>query len=192
MNHVIVAMPLIVALVMLAFAFDFINGLHDAANSIATVVSTKLLSPVQAVLFAAVFNFAAYWFFGLKVAETVGKGIIDKDVVTPHVIFGALVGAMAGTCSPGSRAFLLLQPRAGGGPGGRRADARRPSSIVWSGIIKTTSFIVLAPVLGMVLAMSLMLITAWLFMKATAKSAEGVFKKLHLVSSAAYSLGTAP
>jgi PiT family inorganic phosphate transporter len=105
MDHVIVAMPLIIALVALALAFDFINGLHDAANSIATVVSTKLLTPVQAVLFAAFFNFAAYWFFGLKVAETVGKGIVDKDVVTPQVIFGALVGAMAWNVITWSRAF---------------------------------------------------------------------------------------
>ena len=94
MTHLTVALPLLIALVVLALAFDFLNGLHDAANSIATVVSTRLLSPVQAVLFAAVFNFAAYWTFGLKVAETVGKGIINKDSVTPQVIFGALVGAM--------------------------------------------------------------------------------------------------
>jgi PiT family inorganic phosphate transporter len=84
MNHVAVALPLIIALVIMALAFDFINGLHDAANSIATVVSTRLLTPVQAVLFAAFFNFAAYFTFGLKVAETVGKGIVDKDVITPR------------------------------------------------------------------------------------------------------------
>jgi hypothetical protein len=95
MMHLSVALPLIIGLVIMALAFDFLNGLHDAANSIATVVSTRLLTPVQAVLFAAFFNFAAYFTFGLKVAETVGKGIINKDVVTPQVIFGALVGAMA-------------------------------------------------------------------------------------------------
>jgi PiT family inorganic phosphate transporter len=83
-----------VALIALALAFDFLNGLHDAANSIATVVSTRLLSPFHAVLFAAFFNFAAYWTFGLKVAETVGKGIVDKDIINPQVIFGALIGAM--------------------------------------------------------------------------------------------------
>lgn len=190
MNHVMVAMPLIVALVILALAFDFINGLHDAANSIATVVSTKLLSPVQAVLFAAFFNFAAYWFFGLKVAETVGKGIIDKELVTPHVIFGALVGAMAWNVItwlrgiPSSSSHALV----GGLVGSGLAHAG-PNAIVWSGISKTTSFIVLAPLLGMMMAMTLMLITSWIFMKATANSAEGIFKKLHLVSAAAYSLG---
>jgi PiT family inorganic phosphate transporter len=89
-----IAFPLLVGLIALALAFDFLNGLHDAANSIATVVSTRLLSPVQAVLFAAVGNFVAYWMVGLHVAETVGKGIIDKDVVTPAVVFGALIGAM--------------------------------------------------------------------------------------------------
>ena len=94
MSHLTLALPLLIALVVMALAFDFLNGLHDSANSIATVVSTRLLTPVQAVLFAAVFNFAAYFVFGLKVAETVGKGIINKDVVTPGVVFGALVGAM--------------------------------------------------------------------------------------------------
>lgn len=190
MDHVIVAMPLIIALVALALAFDFINGLHDAANSIATVVSTKLLTPVQAVLFAAFFNFAAYWFFGLKVAETVGKGIIDKDVVTPHVIFGALVGAMAWNVFtwikgiPSSSSHALV-----GGLVGSGVMHAGTNAVVWAGIIKTTSFIALAPLLGMMAAMTLMMITSWIFMKATAKSAEGVFKKLHLVSAAAYSLG---
>jgi PiT family inorganic phosphate transporter len=88
------ALPLLFGLIALALAFDFLNGLHDAANSIATVVATQLLSPVLAVVFAAVGNFAAYWIVGLHVAETVGKGIIDKDVVSPAVVFGALIGAM--------------------------------------------------------------------------------------------------
>jgi len=140
------------------------------------------------VLFAAFFNFAAYWFFGLKVAETVGKGIIDKDVVTPHVIFGALVGAMAWNVItwlkgiPSSSSHALV----GGLVGAGLAHAG-PSKIVWAGITKTTSFIVLAPVLG--LSMTLMLLTSWIFMRATAKRSERAFKALHLVSSAAYSLG---
>lgn len=190
MNHVMVAMPLIVALVALALAFDFINGLHDAANSIATVVSTKLLSPVQAVLFAAFFNFAAYWFFGLKVAETVGKGIINKELVTPHVIFGALVGAMAWNVFtwlrgiPSSSSHALV-----GGLVGSGVAHAGVGAIVWGGIAKTTSFIVLAPLLGMMMAMILMAITSWVFVKATANSAESIFKKLHILSSAAYSLG---
>jgi len=190
MHLVPVALPLVIALVIMALAFDFLNGLHDAANSIATVVSTKLLSPVQAVLFAGFFNFAAYWLFGLKVAETVGKGIIDKDVVTPQVIFGALVGAMAWNVFtwirgiPSSSSHALV-----GGLVGSGLMHAGPKAIVWAGITKTTSFIVLAPLFGMAAAMTLMMLTAWIFMKATASRAEGVFKKLHLVSAAAYSLG---
>ncbi len=190
MHHVMIAMPLVIALVVMALAFDFLNGLHDSANSIATVVSTKLLSPVQAVLFAAVFNFAAYWTFGLKVAETVGKGIIDKDVVTPHVIFGALVGAMAWNVItwwrgiPSSSSHALI-----GGLVGAGLLHAGPSAIVWGGIGKTASAIVLSPLVGMAAAMALMLLTSWAFMKVTASRAEGIFKKLHLFSAAAYSLG---
>jgi PiT family inorganic phosphate transporter len=190
MEHVLVAPVLVFALVALALAFDFINGLHDAANSIATVVTTKLLSPVQAVLFAAFFNFAAYWFFGLKVAETVGKGIVDKNAVTPHVIFGALVGAMAWNVFtwvrgiPSSSSHALV-----GGLVGAGLMHAGPSGIVWSGVTKTTSFIALAPLIGMTVSMLIVLISSWTLMKLTAKSADGVFKKLHLVSAAAYSMG---
>ncbi|RVU07661.1 inorganic phosphate transporter [Novosphingobium umbonatum] len=190
MEHVLVAPVLVFALVALALAFDFINGLHDAANSIATVVTTKLLSPVQAVLFAAFFNFAAYWFFGLKVAETVGKGIVDKNAVTPHVIFGALVGAMAWNVFtwvrgiPSSSSHALV-----GGLVGAGLMHAGPSGIVWSGVTKTTSFIALAPLIGMTVSMLIVLISSWALMKLTAKSADGIFKKLHLVSAAAYSMG---
>ena len=190
MNHAIISLPLLITLVAMALAFDFLNGLHDAANSIATVVSTRLLTPVQAVLFAAVFNFAAYWTFGLKVAETVGKGIINKDVVTPQVIFGALVGAMAWNVItwwrgiPSSSSHALI-----GGLLGAGLSHAGPKAIVWAGVTKTTSAIVLSPVLGMVLSMALMAITAWLFVRASAAGAETIFKRLHLVSSAAYSLG---
>lgn len=190
MNHLTVALPFLFALVALALAFDFLNGLHDAANSIATVVSTRLLSPVQAVLFAAAFNFAAYFTFGLKVAETVGKGIIDKDSVTPQVIFGALVGAMVWNVItwwkgiPSSSSHALI-----GGMLGAGIMHAGPGVVVVAGIVKTTSAIVLSPVTGLVLSMFLMLVTSWIFMRATAKRAEGVFKKLHLVSAAAYSLG---
>ena len=190
MNHMTIALPLLFALVALALAFDFLNGLHDAANSIATVVSTRLLSPVQAVLFAAVFNFAAYWTFGLKVAETVGKGIIDKDSVTPQVIFGALVGAMVWNIItwwkgiPSSSSHALI-----GGLVGAGTMHAGPHAIVLAGITKTTSAIVLSPVVGLLISMLLMLATSWLFMRATASRAEGLFKKLHLFSAAAYSLG---
>ena len=190
MQHAIIALPLVIALVVMALAFDFLNGLHDAANSIATAVSTRLLSPVQAVAFAAFFNFAAYFIFGLKVAGTVGAGIIDKDVVTPAVVFGALMGAMTwnvitwwkGIPSSSSHALIGGLVGAGGGHGGLKA-------IVWQGLAKTTNAIVLSPVLGLMVSMLLILITSWMFVRARASTAEGIFKRLHLVSAAAYSLG---
>ncbi|NMN03183.1 MULTISPECIES: inorganic phosphate transporter [unclassified Novosphingobium] len=190
MNHVAVALPLIIALVIMALAFDFINGLHDAANSIATVVSTRLLTPVQAVLFAAFFNFAAYFTFGLKVAETVGKGIIDKDVITPQVIFGALVGAMTWNVItwwrgiPSSSSHALI-----GGLLGAGTLHAGTNAIVWKGVTSTTSAIVLSPVIGLVVSMLLMLLSSWAFAKTSARTAEGAFKKLHLLSAAAYSIG---
>ncbi|GHC99531.1 inorganic phosphate transporter [Novosphingobium pokkalii] len=190
MNHVAVALPLIIALVIMALAFDFINGLHDAANSIATVVSTRLLTPVQAVLFAAFFNFAAYFTFGLKVAETVGKGIVDKDVITPQVIFGALVGAMTWNVItwwrgiPSSSSHALI-----GGLLGSGVMHAGTGAIVWKGVTSTTSAIVLSPVVGLVVSMLLMLLSSWAFAKASARTAESTFKKLHLLSAAAYSIG---
>ncbi|MEN3975523.1 inorganic phosphate transporter [Emcibacter sp. SYSU 3D8] len=190
METTIIALPLLVALVALALAFDFLNGLHDAANSIATVVSTRLLSPVHAVVFAAIFNFAAYFVFGLKVAETVGKGIIDKDIVDPQVIFGALIGAMFWNVVtwwrgiPSSSSHALIGGLIGAGVARAGLDG-----IVWPGVIKTASAIMLSPMMGLFLSMFLVLATSWLFMRATARSAEGIFRKLHLVSSAAYSLG---
>jgi PiT family inorganic phosphate transporter len=190
MHPVAIALPLIIALVVMALAFDFLNGLHDAANSIATVVSTRLLSPGQAVLFAAVFNFAAYFLFGLKVAETVGKGIIDKDVVTPQVVFGALVGAMAWNVFtwwrgiPSSSSHALI-----GGLVGAGAMHAGPHAIVWSGVSKTSSAIVLSPVIGLAISMLLMLGTSWALRRTSAGAADRLFKRLHLVSAAAYSLG---
>jgi len=190
MQHIGLALPLIIALVVMAFAFDFLNGLHDAANSIATVVATRLLSPVQAVVFAAVFNFAAYFVFGLKVAETVGKGIINKDVVTPGVVFGALVGAMAWNVItwwrgiPSSSSHALV-----GGLLGAGLMHAGPGAIVWGGLTATTLAIVLSPLIGLGVSMLFFLVTAWLLVLVTARTAEGLFKRLHLVSAAAYSLG---
>ena len=188
--HATLALPFLIALVVMALAFDFLNGLHDSANSIATVVTTRLLSPVQAVIFAAVFNFAAYWTFGLKVAETVGKGIINKDAVTPEVIFGALVGAMTWNVItwwkgiPSSSSHALIGGLLGAGTAHAGSHV-----IVWDGVSKTTSAIVLSPVVGLAASMALMLMTSWLFARASAAGAETVFKRLHLVSAAAYSLG---
>ncbi len=188
MDHSL-AFPLLFALVALALAFDFLNGLHDAANSIATVVSTRLLSPVAAVVFAACGNFAAYWLVGLHVAETVGKGIIDKDVVTPSVVFGALVGAMFWNVLtwlkgiPSSSSHALI----GGLLGAGIAHAGF-GAVESSGTTKTMVAIFLSPMIGFIIAMTLMLVTSWLFRPVQPRKAESVFKVFHLMSSAAYSI----
>lgn len=182
-------MPLLVGLIALALAFDFLNGLHDAANAIATVVATRLLSPVVAVLFAAGGNFAAYWVMGLHVAETVGKGIIDKDAVTPAVVFGALVGAMfwnvvtwlKGIPSSSSHALIGGLLGAGLAHGGFGV-------VESSGTTKTIVAIFLSPTIGFIAAMLLMLLTSWLFKGTSPRSSNSIFKTLHLVSSAAYSI----
>ncbi|MEP6868134.1 MAG: inorganic phosphate transporter, partial [Novosphingobium sp.] len=179
------AFPLLVGLIMLALAFDFLNGLHDAANSIATVVSTRLISPVKAVMFAAIANFAAYWIMGLHVAETVGKGIINKDVVTPAVVFGALVGAMFWNVVtwlrgiPSSSSHALI----GGLLGAGIAHAGF-GAVESSGTLKTLVAIFLSPLLGFLLAMLMMLLTSWGFRGFQPRRAEGVFKSLHVLSSA--------
>jgi PiT family inorganic phosphate transporter len=189
-----VALGVIIALVVLALMFDFLNGLHDAANSIATVVSTRLLSPVQAVIFAAFFNFAAYFlsitFPSLhKVADTIGKGLIDKDLVTPQVVFGALIGAMFWNVLtwwrgiPSSSSHALVGGIVGAGLAHAGLDA-----IQWAGLNKTLIAIFLSPMLGMFLTMLIVLITSWLLKNAVARRAESGFKALHLLSSAAYSL----
>jgi PiT family inorganic phosphate transporter len=189
------ALPLLIALVVVALAFDFLNGLHDAANSIATVVGTRLISPVWAVAFAAFFNFAAY-FLALrwpelhKVADTIGKGLIDKDLVTPGVVFGALVGAMFWNVVtwlkgiPSSSSHALV----GGLVGAGLAHAGF-GAIQWNGLNKTLLAIVLSPVLGLILTMMIMLVTSWLGSRASARGAERTFRSLHLVSAGAYSLG---
>jgi PiT family inorganic phosphate transporter len=189
------ALPLLVGLVVVALAFDFLNGLHDAANSIATVVATRLLGPVQAVAFAAFFNFAAY-FLTLAypqlhaVADTIGKGLIDKDLITPAVVFGALVGAMFWNVVtwlkgiPSSSSHALV----GGLLGAGIAHAGF-TGVQWTGLNKTLIAIVLSPVLGMILSMAIMLVTSWFAVRASARGAERSFRGLHLVSSAAYSLG---
>jgi len=188
------ALPLLVGLIIVALAFDFLNGLHDAANAIATVVATRLLSPVRAVVFAAFFNFAAY-FLGIifpslhKVAETIGQGLIERDLVTPAVVFGALVGAMFWNVVtwlkgiPSSSSHALV----GGLIGAGTAHAGL-TGIQWTGLNKTLIAIVLSPTLGMILSMLIMLVTSWLFRNSTARSAERGFRFLHLLSSAAYSI----
>ena len=189
------ALPLLIGLIAVALAFDFLNGLHDAANSIATVVATRLLSPLAAVGFAAFFNFAAY-FLALrwpelhKVADTIGKGLIDKDLVTPAVVFGALVGAMFWNVVtwlkgiPSSSSHALV-----GGIIGAGVAHAGICGIQWTGLNKTLIAIVLSPLLGLMLTMLIMLVTSWLGVKATARGAERTFRALHLVSAGAYSLG---
>ena len=188
------AFPLLVALILVALAFDFLNGLHDAANSIATVVATRLLKPVHAVAFAAFFNFAAYFLTIMfpslhKVAETIGKGLIDKDLVTPAVVFGALIGAMFWNVVtwlkgiPSSSSHALV-----GGLIGSGVAHAGFTGIQWTGLNKTLIAIVLSPTLGMILTMFIMLASSWALKGATARGAEKTFSGLHLASSAAYSL----
>jgi PiT family inorganic phosphate transporter len=185
-----IALPVLIGLIALALAFDFINGIHDAANSIATVVSTRVLSPQLAVAWAAFFNFVAFTFIGLHVAETIGKGIIDPTIVDPAVILGALSGAILwnvltwvfGIPSSSSHALVGGLVGAGTAKGGLAA-------IVSSGVIKTTVFIFAAPLLGMVMAIVMVIVTSWLFKPVAVGTADKTFRRLQLLSSAAYSIG---
>jgi PiT family inorganic phosphate transporter len=184
------ALPLLFALIGVALLFDFLNGLHDAANSIATVVSTRVLRPQVAVAWAAFFNFIAFLFFGLHVAQTVGTGIIDAAIVDPQVIFGALMGAIVWNLLtwalgiPSSSSHALI----GGLIGAGTAKAGL-SAIVWSGVLKTSAAIVLSPSLGLLLALLLVLITSWVFARTSAPTADRRFRRLQLISAALYSLG---
>jgi inorganic phosphate transporter, PiT family len=181
---------LLVALIGVALAFDFLNGLHDAANSIATVVSTRVLSPQLAVAWAAFFNFIAFAFFGLHVADTIGKGIVSVDVITPAVIFGALTGAIVWNLLtwwlgiPSSSSHALV-----GGLVGAGVSAGGLGAVVASGVLKTAAFIFLAPLLGMLLAILLVILTSWLFKPIAPATGDRVFRRVQLVSAAAYSLG---
>src|SRR5215217_1505398 len=189
------AFPLLVGLIVVALAFDFLNGLHDAANSIATVVATRLLSPAAAVAFAAFFNFGAYflalqWPALHKVADTIGKGLVDKDLITPAVVFGALVGAMFWNVVtwlkgiPSSSSHALV-----GGLIGAGVAHAGLTGVQWGGLNKTLIAIVLSPTLGMMVAMLIMLVTSWMGVRATAAGAERSFRMLHLISAATYSIG---
>lgn len=183
------AFPLLVSLIVIALAFDFLNGLHDAANSIATVVSTQLLSPVNAVIFAAAGNFAAYWIMGLAVAETVGSGIIDADTVSPAVVFGALIGAITWNVVtwlkgiPSSSSHALI-----GGLLGAGIAHSGFGAVESSGTTKTVLAIFLSPMIGFAIAMALMLLTSMAFKRSTPRKANTTFKVMHLCSSAAYSI----
>lgn len=180
----------LVFLVFVALLFDFLNGLHDAANSIATIVSTRVLSPQYAVFWAAFFNFIAFLVFGLNVAKTVGSGIIDPGIIGDRVIFAALMGAivwnvvtwLAGIPSSSSHALIGGLVGAGIAAGGFHA-------VKWSGLDKTISAIVISPGTGFVLALVLVLIVAWLFASSTPFKADKIFRRLQFLSASAYSLG---
>jgi PiT family inorganic phosphate transporter len=185
-----IALPLLAGLIAVALLFDMINGLHDAANSIATVVSTRVLPPRLAVIWAAFFNFVAFLVFGLHVATTVGTGIVRGDVVDPAVVFGALSGAIVwnlvtwGLGLPSSSSHALI-----GGLAGAGTAKAGLAAIVWSGFLTTSAAIVLSPVLGFVLALVLVLIVSWTFVRATPFAVDRRFRILQFVSAALYSLG---
>jgi inorganic phosphate transporter, PiT family len=182
---------ILVFLVVVALAFDFLNGLHDAANSIATIVSTRVLSAKWAVIWAAFFNFIAFLFFGLHVAKMVGSGIVDPHVISDRLIFAALMGAIswnvltwwAGIPSSSSHALI------GGLVGAAIAKVGGLSAIQWAGLSKTAAGIVVSPTMGFILALLLVLIVSWLFVKSSPFFADKVFRKAQFVSAALYSLG---
>ena len=184
------SLVLIVALVAVALVFDFLNGLHDAANSIATVVSTRVLSPSIAVAWAAFFNFIAFLFFGLHVAQTIGTGLIAPEVVDARVIFGALMGAITWNlftwwgAIPSSSSHALI-----GGLVGAGTAKSGFSAVVWPGIIKTVGAIVWSPLLGFALALLLWLAVAWLLVRSTPFAVDKKFRVLQLGSAALYSIG---
>ena len=183
-------LTLIVFIVVVALIFDFINGFHDAANSIATVVSTRVLTPLQAVVWAAFFNFVAAFGFGVQVAKTVGRGVVESNVVDQWMILAGLIGAIAWDLVtwywglPTSSSHALI----GGFAGAAVAKAGFASLIV-AGLVKIGAFMVLAPLIGLTVGFSLMLATVWIFKDATPGRVDWLFRRLQLVSAAAYSLG---
>ncbi len=190
METATVALPIIVGLIAVALLFDFLNGLHDAANSIATIVSTRVLRPQFAVLWAAFFNFIAFFFFGLHVAETVGKGIVAASVVDPGVIFAALVGAIGWNVFtwvlgiPSSSSHALIGGLVGAGLAKAGFDA-----VVLEGVIKTIGAIFLSPAVGFILALMLVLMVSWIFVRSTPFKVDRSFRVLQFVSASLYSLG---
>jgi PiT family inorganic phosphate transporter len=180
----------LVFLIIVALAFDFLNGLHDAANSIATIVSTRVLRPHYAVIWAAFFNFIAFLFFGLHVANTVGTGIISAAAVTPQLMFGALMGAIVWNVLtwvlgiPSSSSHALI-----GGLLGAGITQSGMNVVVWPGVIKTGAAIVGSPLTGFVLALLLVLIVSWLFRRWIPSAADRLFRKLQFGAAALYSLG---
>lgn len=190
MEPTVVTLWVIVLLVMLALAFDFMNGFHDAANAIATIVSTGVLKPGQAVLWAACFNFLALFVFGLSVAATIGKGMVNTAVVDTHVIFGALVGAITWNIVtwyygiPSSSSHALI-----GGMIGATVAKAGTGALISTGITKTLLFIIVAPLMGFALGALLLLLVSWLFRRSTSLRVDKWFRRGQLISCALYSLG---
>jgi PiT family inorganic phosphate transporter len=183
-------LPLLIGLILVALAFDFLNGLHDTANSIATLVSTRMLRPRYAVIWAAFFNFIAFLVFGVHVARTIGVGIVSADVMDAHVIFGALMGAIfwnlitwwAGIPSSSSHALI-------GGLVGAGVVKAGIGAIVWPGLLTTGAFIVLSPLLGFFLALFLVLAVSWAFARANPRTVEPTFQWLQFGAASLISLG---
>jgi len=186
----LLSLPVLIGLIAVALAFDILNGLHDTANSIATLVSTRMLRPRYAVLWAAFFNFVAFLVFGVHVARTVGVGIVSAEVMDARVIFGALMGAIcwnlitwwAGIPSSSSHALI-------GGLVGSGVTKAGIAAIVWSGLLTTGAFIVLSPLLGFFLALLLVLTVSWLFVRANPRAVEGTFHWLQFAAASMISLG---
>ncbi len=190
MQGVHISLSIVVVLIGLALVFDFMNGFHDAANSIATIVSTRVLKPQQAVIWASLFNVIAIFVFQLKVASTIGKGTIDPSIVDHYVVFGALIGAIVWNLItwyygiPSSSSHALI-----GGLVGAALAKSGPDSLVWAGIGKTVLFIFASPILGFLLGAFMMVAVSWLCNRASPRRVDKVFRRLQFVSAAAYSLG---
>jgi inorganic phosphate transporter, PiT family len=189
-DAVLVSLPLLAGLIAIALLFDFLNGLHDAANSIATIVSTRVLSPQYAVLWAAFFNFIAFLFFGLHVAQTIGKGIVEANVIDPFVVFGALMGAITWNVItwiggiPSSSSHALV-----GGLVGAGVTKTGGLAIVWQGVLKTASGIVLSPAVGFTLSIVLVVVVTWAFARTSPYLVDRYFRIFQFVSAALYSVG---
>ena len=190
METVQTALWIVVLLVVLAILFDFMNGFHDAANSIATVVSTGVLKPGQAVLFAAFFNVVAIFIFHYSVAATVGKGIVQPGIVDTHVVFGALLGAISWNLItwyygiPSSSSHALI-----GGIVGAVIAKSGANALISGGILKTVAFIFISPLLGFVLGSMMVVLVAWIFRRTRPARVDKWFRRLQLISAGAYSLG---
>ena len=184
------ALWVVVLLVVVALLFDFMNGFHDAANSIATVVSTRVLKPYQAVIMAAFFNFLAVFIFHLSVATTVGKGIVDQGIIDHYVVFGALTGAIAWNLItwyygiPSSSSHALI-----GGIVGAGVAKAGFWALIPSGILKTVAFIFISPLIGFLLGGVLLVMISWIFVRSTPSRVDRLFRRLQLFSSSMYSLG---